>query len=289
MDSTPAPIPPKIRRLLAERDLAGLTAILRQPDNPELRARAAWGLGELRDVEATESLARAVLEDPDPAVQTAARQALKDLLGTNAELTITAYRGSTPPDGWLSGPHGGEAQVEDLPQELGEADLTGLIMIVRHESNLPLRLKAIRILASSSDMRATETLAELTLKGDDPSLRGAAKQALEDRYGEDAEPIINSYRASAGETDEDDFLEEEDESEEEQGDEEDWDDEEEETDVSELFQPDPKNRPASPYQTVLDKQPTYPVLEEMGIPWRTIFWILLIVVILVGIILFLRL
>lgn len=314
MDSTPLPILPKIKRLLADRDRSGLVTALRQPANADLRGQAAWALGELHDIEATESLVRAALEDPTPAVQAGARRALKVLLGSNAELTIASYRGALPPlDPWLSEPEAAVGLVsiplpEDMPEELGEADLTGMIMIVRHESNIPLRLKAIQMLARSSDLRATETLADLALWGDAARLRATAKQALEDRYGEDAESILESYRSAAGETGEDDPLEDEDDAddktsaddldEESEEDEDDWDEdtedelsediEDEESDESDESQFSAKNRPPSPYETTRAKQSTHPVVEEMGTPWQTILWLVLVVAILAGMLILLR-
>lgn len=295
---------------MADRDMIGLEAILRRPARPELRAQAAWALGELNDVVATENLVRAQFEDPDPAVQAAARQALNALLGSNAGLAIASYQRIPPPDDWLTEAGDSGDSLDDLPEELGEADLTGLIMIARHESHLPLRLKAVRVLAHSSDMRATETLAELALKSDDSHLRAAANQALTDRYGEDAGAIIESYRDEVGEDDEDDLLDEEDESDEgplsdELEDEDEWDNEteaelgedqegQEEEDQDEIkeefggYYKGRVTRAPSPFQTTPNQEPDPPVLEEIGIPWQTIFWILLIIAILAGILILWR-
>ena len=50
---------PAIRSMLADRDLNALVAALRSPSDAGLRAQAARALGELGDIDATESLIRA--------------------------------------------------------------------------------------------------------------------------------------------------------------------------------------------------------------------------------------
>ena len=286
-----------------QSDMYGLVSLLRSPSDPATRIQAAQALGELGDLEATEFLARSFLQDPDLEVRDAAHLALKTLLGAQAEFAISSYRnGPQDSDAWLQdvslagGGNGAfenetewveveedeelagqeEAETESahgLPAanaaqaRWDEENLPGLIAVLAHESDPGMRLKAIQVLQRSSDMRAISALAQTSLWGDDESVRQAARNALEDRFGDDSANIIESYREGGPEI-EDIYPEEDDLGEETQ-----------ETRPG-LAYPEPlENAPASSYAD----HP--PVIEEAGLPWVLIgmvgLGILLVAVVLI--------
>lgn len=183
---------PVIQALLEEHDLHGLMAALRSPTNAELRLQAAQAMGDLQDFDATESLIRSTLEDPDLAVQTAARLALTSLHGNRSRLVIESYRAAPPHDEpWLLAPE----MEEPLPMHMAEGDLSeddihGLIQVVSHESNPTIRMKAIRALGQFGDTRASELLSYLARNGDSAAIRSAAREALEAHFGEQADDLI---------------------------------------------------------------------------------------------------
>ncbi len=291
---------PTVRAMLADRDLNALVAVLRSPADAGLRAQAARALGELGDVDATESLIRALSEDPDPAIQAAARLALTEMHGGNSELVIDSYRGGPPEmDEWLVEP---EEEDIDVPSRgsgpVTEADIDGLLMIVSQESNPVIREKAIRALAHIQDTRSTDMLAFLALHGDEDSVRSAAREVLEAHFGEQAEEIIQ-----AANTDEEDEWADEEEgdlpdedenesSEDEVDDEHDEElDEELEEDESEstgawgLASPTsrPSDFPQGPSMASQDRGS--PVVQEVGVPWRILIIVGLAILILAAVLL----
>ena len=311
MNAQPARYNPKIRRLLEDRDLNGLVSVLRDPTDPDLRLQAAQALGELEDLDATESLVRSTIEDPDAAVQAAARQALDQLLGNRVDLVIRSYRsGPAEEDPWLVEPVSEETGLEDEENDAGSIDLEGLLRVATHESNPGLRLKAIRLLALSSDMRATDMLAYLVLRGDSKELRETARLALEERFGDKAASLLQGYReierAASGdedgedldeydedETEEDDIEDEEDLDQdfaEEVGDAEDkvlagdrvlaggkvfMDGEEEDEETG-----DPRLSDFPRVTTSYDRSRSQ-VIQEEGVPWMAILLVVLIIAIVV--------
>jgi hypothetical protein len=90
---------PNVRRLVDDRDVDGLIHALRYPEDPEIRARAAWGLGKIGTVKTVESLIRSHLQDPDPETQQAALDALHQIIGGETDLAISAY--TLPEDTWV--------------------------------------------------------------------------------------------------------------------------------------------------------------------------------------------
>lgn len=220
----------KIRSLLKDKDLDGLIEVLRHPANADWRIQAAQALAELENVDAAESLMRAILEDPDPAVQTAARQTLQQLLGSQTEMALTVHRSGPPfQEAWLmAAPKGtengedeagtedenweGEEQesgAEDEQSDLSDVEVDSYIRIALYESNVSTRLRAIHALADSDNLQATYALARMALWGDTRILRNAARYALEKRYGDQTEEILSSYQDDAPDASEESFEDEE--------------------------------------------------------------------------------
>lgn len=191
-------------------NLEGLLQILRHPGEPALRARAARALGQMGELEAAEALTGAALQDPDPDVRRAARLALHDLLGDQAELALrVAQSGSDADEDWLAAPDAGSSLDPAFAGEpAGEGlidyqTLRGLIMIARGDPNRELRLKAVASLGRVSDMTAVRALAELALWDEDEGVRLAAREVLRGRFGERTPAVLEGYRREVmGEDDE---------------------------------------------------------------------------------------
>jgi hypothetical protein len=109
------PYKPNIRRLVDDRDMDGLITALRYPDNPEIRVRAARALGQIGNVKTVESLIRSHLQDPDPGAQQAALDALHQIIGSEAELAISAY--VLPEETWI--------EENNVSSEQSQEDLKG--------------------------------------------------------------------------------------------------------------------------------------------------------------------
>lgn len=270
---------PTIRSLLESHNLNGLVAALRSPVDANLRAQAARALGEMGDIDATESLIRSLLEDPDTAVQAAARQALTAMHGSRSELIIASYRSGPPEvDEWLV-----EPEEENFPPtvrgdgSLTEADIDGLLLVVSQESNPVIREKAIRALEHISDTRSTDMLVYLFLHSEETSIRAAARDVLQAHFGDKAAEIIQAAKTDteAGE----EWSDEED------GDplsevayESGEDDEDQENDrEEEEFEPAGDWDSVSPLRPQSDfpqgpslprREQGSPVVQEIGVPWR---------------------
>lgn len=168
---------------------------LRDARNPSRRLNAARALGELERIEHVPLLIRSAVEDPDPAVRAAAREALQALIGAQTELSIQAYRSAPDEDDWLVELEEGDGAEDEASLSSEEEQyLTGLITVLRNYSDPRLRLKAIRQLESSSDLRVIAALAETVLWTDDADVRQAAHQSLEGRFGAETDEIIQSYQ-----------------------------------------------------------------------------------------------
>ncbi len=72
--------------------------------------------------------------------------------------------------------------------------LEGLLFILNHESDINLRLKAVRALRHFEEMSALRTLAELALYDEDQPVRVAAHQELVNLFGEESESFLESIR-----------------------------------------------------------------------------------------------
>jgi HEAT repeat protein len=199
----------KIQNMLEYGDVDGLLHILRQERDPALRARAAGALGELAELEASDALTAAALNDPDASVRQAARQALHDLLGNQADMVLRMAESDLQQGG-------GSAQTPTalIPAEAGvgavQADhesepvaannladyetLRGLIMIARGDPNHELRLRATKSLGQYADMHAVRELMDLALWDEDDGIRQAAEGELRARFGEQLPEMLESYR-----------------------------------------------------------------------------------------------
>lgn len=182
-------------------NLEGLLQILRQDSDAEKRARAARAIGQMDELDAADALTGAALNDPDPGVRQAARLALHDLLGNQAEMVLRlAESGAERDEDWPAQPEE-EQPVEPgfsgEPPESGLVDyqtLRGLIMIARGDPSRGLRLKAVAALAQVSDLTAIRALAELALWDEDEGVRAAAEAALGERFGSRLPDVLEGYR-----------------------------------------------------------------------------------------------
>jgi len=279
----------KIRSLKADHDLDGLVHWLRNPIDPLNREEAAIALGELGDLKAVDALIRAHLEDPNEEVQEIAYEALESLVGAQVDLAVSTYRsGPADTDSWLldysdeKGEEPGEdedweevpsdelmeylADDQSKPEIDDEVDLEqvkwdrqnldGLIAVLRNEKDPNLRMRAIQALQHSSNIHAISFLAQTALYNDDEELRIAAKTALHNRFGDDADGLIESYRDATLEA-------EDDETEVEEG-----EDAVESTDAEKEF---PQSAPVSTFSH-------QPAIHEDKMGWRFILALVLVIV-----------
>ncbi len=215
-------------------DTESIVRVLRASGNlPEVRAQAALMLGRLRELEETETLVRALFEDPDESVRTAAQSALEELHGSRSSLVIQSYRSAQPyEDAWLldmdalAEPHsvemnegflstleGGEGFSGD---PLNEIDFGGLVSILKRDAPTELRIKAVRLLQYNQDARAVEWLLLTALSDDDRLVRDAARQTLQEMFPENSEQMLQEFSA-VYEMDEDEEEDDWDEADEEWG------------------------------------------------------------------------
>ena len=298
-ESNNPPYSHHVRSMLADRDLNALVGALRSPTDADLRSQAARALGELGDIDATESLIRSLLEDPDTIVQAAARQALEKMHGSLSELVISSYRSGPPEDDeWLVEPEDEDFDSPFLAEgELTRADIDGLLMIVSQESNPVIREKAIRALEHINDTRSTDMLAYLVLHSEESSIRGAASEILQAHFGDQAAAIIQAAKTEPdddkewSDEEDEDFIagdetdggeDEEDDDEDDELDE-DWDDD---LDDGE-FEPAAMRRPSDFSQgPSMDAQERgSQVVQEIGVPWRILVVVGIAILILAAILL----
>lgn len=256
----------KIEDLYNDQDIKGLARELRRKEQPELRARAARALGQLGELGASDVLAGAALYDPDLEVQKAAKMALQELLGSQADMILRmAAADDAPDEPWLISENesaAGQFQDAYFADGEGEVDssvylqaeptarvdpdtIHGLATLAGHGSTRKeLRLKAIQSLADISDMNAIRVLGQLVLFAEEEEIRSAAESALKGILGDNLEEYLDGLRleVTGEETDE---LEEDE-------------------DQPETF--------ASPYAQTSASQPS--TIQEEGTPAR--LWIILI-------------
>ncbi len=265
-------------------DLHRLLRALRLPGKPAMRAKAAQALGELGDLEAVESLVRSTLEDPEESVQTAAYDALTQLLGNTADSAITSYRAAPPAaDAWIEPTPAGELSKEAQDSQDSEdagmtgeekhweaEEMDGLLAVLRSNASEEVRLRAITALKTCGDARAADALADVARWGEGETVRRAAKDALEDLVGENLTEVLPAVP-------EDEYDDEE---EEEDGDQEDEDDLDSDDSGEEDSTDENESEDSSAYQPVSasDAFPDSPLIQE-GNP--AIKWLLILVLILV--------
>jgi hypothetical protein len=298
----------QIQWLKDDHNLQGLEKVLRHPSDPTLRAEAAQALGELDDLEAVEMLIRSSLEDPDLGVQKAARGALDNLIGSEAQQAINAYRSTPAADPWLltdlgqaseetgadeeweeisgeelvdylesgeEGEEGGEEEtdeLEDVPEgDLGDEDsLRGLTTVMQTHKDPAVRLRALQLLGRSRNIHAVWYLAQTALYNEDSELKASAQAMLEERFGDRTAAILEGYKD--GDLERDLELEE------------DEDDEGEEYE-EEVEQPESPFQRSPSLQDVRQPQ----VIQEDSMHWRLVFVAVLAVLGVVAIILLLSL
>ncbi len=193
---------------------ASLVQVLRNPaKSAQVRARAARMLGQLHAVDETEMLVRALQEDPDECVRAAAKDALHELHGENSGLVVKSYHSAQPyADAWLRESTGlGEGQFDEEEEDtllipnsdgersgnpLSEIDFGGLISILKSNAPTALRIKAVRLLQYNQDARAVEWLLLTALSDDDPQVSEAARQILGEMFPEEAQQMLQDFRAA---------------------------------------------------------------------------------------------
>jgi HEAT repeat protein len=207
--------PPKKDIVLLARngDLEKLVWALRDPDDAERRFASATALSNLGRFEATESLVRSSLEDPQEDVRQAAHAGLVQLLGVNpARDALNSYQAAeAPEDPWLrqedfnNETRGRLVEDRQSRSEWAPSDISGLSHILVYGKDPALRSKAINALSQIDDMQAIEVLVFAAQGSDEQFIRQAARKALEERYGEDIDSIIKNYLQGEEEIDDEEF------------------------------------------------------------------------------------
>ncbi|MDR3575009.1 MAG: HEAT repeat domain-containing protein [Anaerolineaceae bacterium] len=197
--------------LKKNKDLDGLLEALRYLDDPAGRAAAAIALGDLGYKEMAEYLVRALLEDPDQKVQSAAHQALVEMFGNEISNVIASYRqGSAYPDTWL------QQAPTSLPEEFepvqetdivttvptkiellkDNEDLEGLVEVLRSPTDPHQRVEAARALGELGDANTAEFLARAVLEDPEAEVKSTARAALDKILDSGASDLIASMRSS---------------------------------------------------------------------------------------------
>lgn len=202
----------------ARGGLPALLRALRSPADVDLRMSAAAIIGSLNDLNGVQPLVRASLEDPDEDVRAAAFEALRNLVGAQADYALQYARSLPPePDAWLREPdleELAEMDLSDVEPDLPAAPrsttgwddehLYALTTLIRKGNNLPLQLKAVRQVAELGTPYALDALANVALWSREPELRAAAVQAFHEIYGDDYQQVLDSYRAEGGSLEDED-------------------------------------------------------------------------------------
>ena len=189
----------RIERLKETGNTAGLIAVLRLADAPgELRARAADALGELLEIDTTESLVRAFLEDPTQEVKDAARQALVELHGDQLKLVLSSYRGADwPDDPWLVSAPQLNLEKDRIERLTETENPAGLIAVLRlADAPGELRARAAKALGELLEIYTTESLVRAYLEDPAQEVKDAALQALVELHGDQLKLVLSSYRGA---------------------------------------------------------------------------------------------
>ncbi len=197
--------------LKRSRDFEGLLEALRYLDDPLVRTSAAAALGELGKKEMAEYLVRALLEDPDQKVQTAAQQALLEMFGSEVSNVIASYRGGPAyPDAWLRQPEAALAEEFEALQEpdglhpvptkiellKDNEDYEGLVEVLRSPADPQQRVEAAHALGELGDQNTAEFLARAALEDPEPEVKSSARAALDKILGGYANEMVASVRSS---------------------------------------------------------------------------------------------
>jgi HEAT repeat protein len=206
-----APSLSDVERMKSAGDVQSLMALLRanKVRASDLRAAAASALGELMDLEATETLIQAILSDPSAEVRTAASAALKNLLGNQAETALQNYAQEMP-ETPLAPSSNNPQEENDVQEETIEAeedeededavdeseapvDAASLVALLEGARSADDRAAAARALGELFDLDTTEPLIRAIAFDKNEKVRAAASTALTNLLGDQAEDAFDSY------------------------------------------------------------------------------------------------
>lgn len=252
----------KIQSLIDARDVKGLIRALRHPADAGIRAEAAKGLAMLQDASTAESLIRSTLEDPDETVRKAASLALAELLGSQtAQNALDAFSFSSLDEHpWIAEQDPSAAGADTTGWRL--EDIGGLIAVLTNEPGSELKLKAIRALRDVHNTHALDVLAMTALWDEDDRVRQAARETLEGFYGDELPAVLEGFRSSEAEQEE-----------EEEGFEGDFD----------AFQ-EMEERPSSSYHPQQQSKTGFPPTIQEDDPGRKFLFLFVILAVIAGII-----
>lgn len=263
----------QIEDMMDNHDVDGIEKILINSPKTDLRKSAAIALGELDAFSSSGNLALSYLRDPSKEVRAAARQALDQLMGKEAENVINVAKSDlTDNTPFLQGQD--EEEDDDSSSEDNEAvdwsddEVRILIKLAQQGNDINLRVRALRTLrdlALNQNIHAVDALASVALLNEDPPLNDFAMQALEEIFGDELQAFLKDFQEEHNIENNNNQYEEESEDEEE-----DFLEDGETPSNSKPFQSSPYNQP--------------PVIQEEG-PGRTIL-LLAAFVILAALILF---
>jgi HEAT repeat protein len=185
----------KIRRMRQQQDFGGLVKSLTN-NNPDIRNKAAEGLGELRDARAVEPLSHA-LKDPDQGVRWKAAEALGKIGAPAVGPLIAALNDRDSDVRWKAAIALGETKdpqaVDPLIHTLGDEDryVRSRAAIALGEIGIPARDALIRVLESGDEPRRWGAAIALGRIGDRESI-DALLSSLRRRDGEVQQGVIRA-------------------------------------------------------------------------------------------------
>lgn len=187
---------PNLARILDEQDAIALEEALRFGPDAGIRQHAARAAGQWGNLELVEALVRSTQEDPEEMVRNEASQALFEMLGSRAGEVAASYNvGADYEDEWIIA----DPQVEFFEDESGgewdERSINALYMMADDPRDPAKGIKAVKALAQVGTTRSVETLLSLALHAETEKIQAAARETLEDFYGEDLDEILKSYQA----------------------------------------------------------------------------------------------
>ncbi len=220
-----------IDTLLEAEDIPGLVVELRCRDHPQHRMLALAALGRMDDSAVIPWLLKAALYDPDLALRAGAMNVLKDRLMGEMEMALRVEASGAPDeDPWLMDCHGEPSGTHPSPTltdwlaQFNETDLTdeenppdgidlvganvptwqdtaaeedelnGLFILAMGGSDLQMRLRAIRALGRFTQPGSNRALASLALYDVEPEVQVAAREVLEEKFGDDLPEFLESIQ-----------------------------------------------------------------------------------------------